>query len=702
MKKHLLIALSLILCALMLFTSCGDKGKDNDKISENKIPNTYAPLVKDSQAMIVIVRADRAKDEEKAVAMALKEELSDMLGTTVAITVDWNFDASKYPEGTYFVCVGNTELDVTKNYLAAYDFDMFGVKLEGNTVVVTSNNSAYLELATKEFTKAVVEVDGVCYLDTAALDYNSGEIVSTTVIDGKTSEYTLVYTNTKGQSDYPVDLAKDMAAELKDAFGVDIPVKDDYSGNYGKEIIIGACPRRAAVEGLADDLGYNEFKINLLDNGSIVIIGKNYETTRLGIEKFVSMAKAQAKSGEFKFASVLSGKYTAEGMPNVPLFEDSTDFELISSVLGSSAMYYKNTSVERYENYLGVLEKAGFELVVRNEIKGNLFATYQNDEAIVNCYYTAHDSSIRVCVDSKETTALHNYEPQETETKTTPMLIQFTSGCGYIIRLEDGTFVIYDSGMSNNQVYKNLNECLAKYNVTGTKPIVRAWIYSHPHVDHVGGFFKFCESYANNIIVKQFVFNNPTRTHYEYTIDDPPTGDVILEDRIFKFLDYCEKYYPNADIVTAHTGQIMYFGEMKTEILHTHEDDYPTHLAAGNQISVLARFTVDGQTLLLTGDMHQTSAPIIVKMFGSHLKSDFLQIPHHGYNGGTAEFYKSVKATTIIYTNNLESYQANKYKNAGDVAHSIAKQVLVPVDELDIIAFELPYQASYGTKWNRK
>ena len=108
-----------------------------------------------------------------------------------------------------------------------------------------------------------------------------------------------------------------------------------------------------------------------------------------------------------------------------------------------------------------------------------------------------------------------------------------------------------------------------------------------------------------------------------------------------------------------------------------------------------------GQVVLWTCDGAFSEVRLTEKC-PEYLKSDILQIPHHGYNGGTVEFYKSVKAPTIIYTNNLEGYRANKNKNAGDIAHSYAKQVLVPTDEKDIIAVELPYQASYGTKWNRK
>ena len=165
---------------------------------------------------------------------------------------------------------------------------------------------------------------------------------------------------------------------------------------------------------------------------------------------------------------------------------------------------------------------------------------------------------------------------------------------------------------------------------------------------------------------------------------------------------YCNDYYPKTDIVMAHTGQIMYFGSTKAEILHTYEDDYPTHVIAGNQISVLVRFTFAGQTVLFTSDMHQNSAPYVVAMFGDYLRSDILQIPHHGYNGGTADFYNKVQASVIMYTNDLAGFTANRGKNNSDVAIRLAKQVLVPTDMTDMPVFELPYAMSTGQKWNRK
>ena len=695
MKKGI-FAVLIFLATLLALAGC----------NKDAIPKSYTPLVENSESVLVVVRPDSGSQTEKTIAMDLKNKLSKKLGVPVTITVDFAFDESKYPSGTYFVCVGSTELEQTKSFVKNQEDDMYGVKLDENMIVVESTEDIYLELAVQQFMEAVVEKKGKYYLDTDKLDFTSGKLETTQIVKNGSTDYTIVCEETEvlttEDTHYALLLADQIQKSFKNYFGADITWKDDNIKSQGKEIIIGECPRRDSSENLVASLSYDEYSISLDKDGNVYLCGKNYETTSMAVEKFLEIARVLKDDDTFEFSNVLARNYEIYDTPDVPLFEDSKNFRLISSVLGSFTLYYTETNVDRFEGYLKTLAGAGFEQIARNEINENIFTTYQNDEAVVNCYYTNRNDSIRICVDNKKNTAIHNYAPQDVNKITTPMLIQFTSGCGYLIRLEDGSFIVFDGGLSTKTNYDNLYNSLNKYNVTGGRPLIRAWIFSHPHSDHLGGFFGFTENYYKTVDIEQFIYNNPTRAHYYSTIDDPPDGATILEDRIDKFLAYCHKYYPNADMVTAHTGQTMYFGNTKAEILHTHEDDFPKHISKGNQISLLIRFTFGDQTILFTGDMHENSAPIIVEMFGSYLKSDIVQMPHHCYNGGTPKFYKFVEAKVCLVTNTLDKYLELKDKTQNQTGVKLADQVLVPESDKDIIAFELPYKSADGEKWNRK
>jgi len=695
-KKRILLTAALFLMAIVTLVSCG-KGKNK---------KDYLPLVKNSQSAIVIVRPNESTDVEKEIAQNLKNKLTSLLNTEVPITVDKGFDESNYSEGAYVVCVGKTSFSQTEKFLSKQKDEGFGVKLSKNVIVVAATNDIYLELAADEFMKSVVEDGGAYYLDKDKLDFTSGKLETTTIVSNKSTDYKIVCEDTtestSKETHYSVLLASRIVDAFKKNFGAEIALQDDNLSPEGKEIIIGACPRRKSATAIAKELSYNDYSITIDKDGNVFICGKNYENTSLAVDKFVEIANSQAKSKDFKLANVFSRNYSINEMPTVPLYEDSKDFKLISSVENRYALYYNQTTVEKYENYLEKLEKSGYELVARNEISDNIFATYQNSDSIVNCYYTARNFTVRVCVDSKETTKLYNYEPQNVDAITTPMLIQYTSGCAYLIRLEDGTFIVYDGGMPYEEIRDNLYNSLKQYNVTGQTPVIRAWMFSHPHEDHLGGFFKFAEKFSGKVDLQQIVFNFPTRTHYYATIDDAPTGATILETRIEKFLTYCKKYYPKADIVTGHTGQIMYFGNTKVEILHTHEDDFPGHIEKGNQISMVARFNIAGQKILLTGDLYTTSSDIIVDMFGDHLKSDIVQIPHHGYAGGTVGLYNHVQAEMCMFPTPVSEYLKVKDKSYNAAAIKIAKQVLVLNGKKDMMVLNLPYQSAEGEKWNQK
>ena len=68
------------------------------------------------------------------------------------------------------------------------------------------------------------------------------------------------------------------------------------------------------------------------------------------------------------------------------------------------------------------------------------------------------------------------------------------------------------------------------------------------------------------------------------------------------------------------------------------------------------RFTVEGQTFLITGDTTTKSNRVMEAMYGSLLKSDFYQTPHHGYGGNTNTLAGLVDPTWLLWPCNDTRY----------------------------------------------
>jgi beta-lactamase superfamily II metal-dependent hydrolase len=131
---------------------------------------------------------------------------------------------------------------------------------------------------------------------------------------------------------------------------------------------------------------------------------------------------------------------------------------------------------------------------------------------------------------------------------------------------------------------------------------------------------------------------------------------------------FCEKY-PDARFLKPHTGQSFTLGDVKIDVMFTHEDmvkaDTGTlHLRDVNNTSTVMKLTVHGKTFLLLGDLGTSVKnpyrPIVEDMrlearflgmysakHGSYpaLESDAVQVSHHAFHYyRQSEFYCAIRA----------------------------------------------------------
>ena len=106
-------------------------------------------------------------------------------------------------------------------------------------------------------------------------------------------------------------------------------------------------------------------------------------------------------------------------------------------------------------------------------------------------------------------------------------------------------------------------------------------------------------------------------------------------------------------IYQVRTGQKYAFGNAAIEILGTFDDLAPFYMRAdsSNHTSVIFSVTLEGQRLMYVGDASSYGLLLAAKRYGSYLKSDVVQLAHHGNGDGSSDnsFYKAVNAPVVLH-----------------------------------------------------
>lgn len=209
-------------------------------------------------------------------------------------------------------------------------------------------------------------------------------------------------------------------------------------------------------------------------------------------------------------------------------------------------------------------------------------------------------------------------------------------GMSYVIRLADGRFILIDGGYEEDGDADALYDTL-QARAEGNVPVIAAWILTHQHEDHFHCFLRFMEKYAAEVRVEKLLFNFPAHddfVHYPELARDnarlPGSRGFFKIPQLFTLIE------KNAiPVFTPHTGQKYRIGDADIEFLASIDDSI--HVSQnGNSTSLVFRMELGGQVILWTADA-ACSHVRLAERYGNHLKADILQIPHHGFQSGTAE-----------------------------------------------------------------
>lgn len=251
---------------------------------------------------------------------------------------------------------------------------------------------------------------------------------------------------------------------------------------------------------------------------------------------------------------------------------------------------------------------------------------------------------------------------------------------GYVIKTANDKLVVIDGGASNGENAAYLDAALTA--IAGTENyVVDTWFLSHAHSDHIYELAKMLSEDTINFTVNQFVFDFPNfiQSGENWVADFQAVcalgGDATSWNLLKTGLDnYAAKkgitvkgasYYDdlNGAVVNSaalENGPIVITVDgVDFEILQT----FSTSDTQVNSNSMVIRAWVDGQSVLFLNDATVESGNRLIGTYGrDYLKSDIVQMAHHGQNGTAKNVYDAVDAKVRLWPNFSQIWTGESYQ----------------------------------------
>ena len=202
---------------------------------------------------------------------------------------------------------------------------------------------------------------------------------------------------------------------------------------------------------------------------------------------------------------------------------------------------------------------------------------------------------------------------------------------GYIIKTKNDKMIVIDGGLGEDA--KNLLKYIQNHDNK-----VDYWFLTHNHNDHAGAFVEIMKSddvQVDNIYVslnekEWYQVNEPTRAEFSEALIDTLNEEKIKD-----------------KVKSPELNEIINIDDINVEILGIRNPEFTEN--PGNEQSMVIKFETGKTKLLILGDTGEKSSEKLLLNQKDKLKSDIVQMAHHGQAGATEELYKAVNPTICLW-----------------------------------------------------
>lgn len=206
-----------------------------------------------------------------------------------------------------------------------------------------------------------------------------------------------------------------------------------------------------------------------------------------------------------------------------------------------------------------------------------------------------------------------------------------TIGNSYVFMMNDGKVAVMDGGVKEEAPY--LRGFLA---ALGNK--VDVWFVSHPHDDHVGALAEILKDPKDLKIEKIY--------HSEFS-PELYGAEPGSKEGVEKFYELLKK--SGIQVVDIKTpGMVITLDQTSFKILGVKNEDLKMN--PYNNSSMVIRVWDNAKSMVFLGDCGSEESERLLKSpFRKELDCDYLQMAHHGQQGASKHFYRTVKFKACLW-----------------------------------------------------
>ena len=508
----------------------------------------------------------------------------------------------------------------------------------------------------------------------------------------KTTKYTVI--TQKSMSSDALSLVRSFIGAVQQKTGVRLGQLNESSAPESDyEITVNVTRSRPDAADLYERTAYTNYRIersgnrimivafssDILEDALTALLGQltkdadgawsipaNYKANQFGMPKTSAEISAMEPEEMVAYYSYLPE------IDKIPKYETlSGSIQPIHSLgYDGYAIAIKNTTKAEYDAYVQKILGKGFATHASNTISAGTGVTEQNTYHFFTLekihLYTHYQPNLKVArIYFMPPAALPSTTPETlTATDTVPVTVAqiqldyaTAGGMSYVYQLADGRFVVIDGGIfsaRNRDIMMNYLQ--TKATAAGMqKPVIAMWLISHPHQDHYGLLKDGFMDYAANqgVVIESFAFNLANQRMKN--LSDGVWADANT------FRAMIRELYPNATVYTPHAGQVFYFKGLTMEILQTEEELYPFNhemsFIEQNHLCINWRVTLDnGKTFMFLADNSAPNNEQLAKIYREELKSDVMQVAHHGLSGAELTCYQYIDPDICLWPSPYERF----------------------------------------------